>query len=152
MDGSAGYVVCYEFARENLRLGLDVVEDAVNPVSETRQAWRVVGEWLEVSLAEIELVCSDKRVHQQRIAVRTADMPGFVLLTWEEVESRQYDPCDRGDLVLDTAHRTVAPRVRTGQRLGSPHRFFRQARFLRRYLAGDGASGRGAFHILQEGG
>ncbi len=117
MDGSAGYVVCYEFARENLRLGLDVVEDAVNPVSETRQAWRVVGEWLEVSLAEIELVCSDKRVHQQRVAVRTADMPGFVLLTWEEVESLQYDPCDRGDLVLDTAHRTVAESLGAMRRL-----------------------------------
>lgn len=117
VDGPAGYVVCYELARENLRLGLDVVADTVNPVSETRQAWRAVAESLEVSFAEIEVVCSDKWVHQQRIAARTADIPGSVSLTWEEVESRQYDPWDRDPLVLGTAHQTVAESLGAMRRL-----------------------------------
>lgn len=38
VDGPAGYMVCYEIASQNLKLGLDVVADTVNPIRATRQA------------------------------------------------------------------------------------------------------------------
>lgn len=40
VNGPAGYIVCYEIASHNLRLGLDVIADTVNPIHETRRAWQ----------------------------------------------------------------------------------------------------------------
>ena len=107
IDGPEGYIVCYEIAAQNLRLGLDVIADTVNPIQVTRQAWRNVAESLETSFVEIEVVCSDEYEHRCRIETRIADIPGFVLPTWEQVKSRQYDAWDRDHIVIDTAHQTV---------------------------------------------
>lgn len=113
VDGPAGYIVCYEIASQNLRLGLDVIADTVNPIHETRQAWRGVAESLEIPFMEIEVVCSDEREHRHRIATRVADIPGLALPTWEEVKTRQYDFWDRDHIVIDTAHQTVAESLMT---------------------------------------
>lgn len=40
--GPAGYFVAYELARDNLRLGLNVIADSVNPLPLTREAYREV--------------------------------------------------------------------------------------------------------------
>lgn len=107
VDGPGGYVVCYELASHNLRLGLDVIADTVNPIHETRQAWRDVAASLDQPYAEIEVICSDEREHRHRIATRVIDIPGFVPPTWEEVKTRHYEAWDRERIVIDTAHRTV---------------------------------------------
>lgn len=118
VDGPAGYIVCYEIASQNLRLGLDVVADTVNPILETRQAWRDVAKSLSVPFVEIEVVCSDEYEHRVRIASRVADIPGFVLPTWNDVEGRQYDDWDRDHIVIDTAHKSVAESLITlGEKL-----------------------------------
>lgn len=108
VDGPAGYIVCYAIASQNLRLGLDLIADTVNPVQVTRQAWRNVAESLEAPFVEIEVVCSDDREHRHRIETRVADIPGFILPTWEQVRNRQYDVWDRDRIVIDTANQTVA--------------------------------------------
>lgn len=108
VDGPAGYIVSYEIASQNLKLGLDVIADTVNPIHVTRQAWRNVAESLEVPFIEIEVVCSDADEHRHRIETRVADIPGFVLPTWEKVKNRQYEVWDRDHIVIDTAHQTVA--------------------------------------------
>ena len=108
VDGPTGYMVCYELAAANLRLGLDVVADAVNPIGETREAWRNVAEALDVPYAEIEVVCSDDDEHRHRIVSRVSDIAGLTLPTWEEVKSRQYDAWDRDHIIIDTAHQTVS--------------------------------------------
>ncbi len=113
VDGPAGYLVCYAVASQNLCLGLDVIADTVNPIYETREAWRNVAISLAVPFVEIEVVCSDKSEHRLRITSRGADIPGLVLPTWEEVEDRRYDAWDRDHIVLDTAHRTVEESMRT---------------------------------------
>ncbi|MEK3791104.1 AAA family ATPase [Paenibacillus sp. FSL R7-0204] len=107
VDGPEGYIVCYEIARQNLILGLDVIADTVNPIHYTRQAWRNVAESLEISFVEIEVVCSDECTHKHRISTRTTDIPGFTLPTWNEVKNRHYEPWDRDRIVIDTAHQTV---------------------------------------------
>jgi len=61
----------------------DVIADTVNPIQVTRQAWRKVAESLETPFVEIEVVCSDDREHRHRIETRVADIPGFVLPSWE---------------------------------------------------------------------
>ncbi|WP_235613263.1 AAA family ATPase [Paenibacillus sp. LC231] len=53
LNGPEGYIVCYELAKQNLRLGLDVIADTVNPITITRQAWRDVAESLQIPFVEI---------------------------------------------------------------------------------------------------
>ncbi|MBB6636592.1 AAA family ATPase [Cohnella thailandensis] len=113
VDGPEGYLVCYAIASQNLQLGLDVVADTVNPIQVTRRAWRNVAESLEAPFVEIEVVCTDDREHKHRVETREADIPGFVLPTWEQVRNRQYEVWDRDRIVIDTAHRTVAESLET---------------------------------------
>ncbi|ACS99817.1 AAA family ATPase [Paenibacillus sp. JDR-2] len=113
IDGPEGYMVCYAMASQNLRLGLDVIADTVNPIQITREAWRHVAEALEIPLVEIEVVCSDEREHRHRVETREADIPDFALPTWEQVRNRQYEPWDRDRIVIDTAHQTVAESFKT---------------------------------------
>ncbi len=108
VDGSAGYIVGYALAKENLRWGLDVIADSVNPFSVTRQAWRNVAESLSVSFVEIEVVCSDQLEHRRRVESRVVNVPGLVLPIWSEVEKRPYEDWDRPHIVMDTAHQTVS--------------------------------------------
>lgn len=112
VNGPEGYMVCYELAKQNLRLGLDVIADTVNPITITRQAWRGVAESLQITFVEIEVVCSDKREHRHRICTRRTDIPGLILPTWDEVKSRQYEAWDRERLIIDTADQTVEESLR----------------------------------------
>lgn len=107
VKGPEGYMVCYEIARQNLLIGLDVIADTVNPISYTRQAWRNVAESLGIPYTEIEVVCSDEREHKQRVNTRTTDIPGFTLPSWDDVKNRYYEAWDSDHIVIDTAHHTV---------------------------------------------
>jgi predicted kinase len=66
VKGPEGHMVCYELGKQNLRLGLDVIADTVNPISITRQAWREVAESLQIPFVEIEVICSDESEHRHR--------------------------------------------------------------------------------------
>ena len=113
VDGPDGYVVGYEITRQNLRLGLDVVADSVNPLYITRQAWREVAESLAVSFIEIEVVCSNHDEHRRRVASRVVNVPGLVLPNWSDVEKRSYEAWDRPHIVIDTAYQTLSESVTT---------------------------------------
>ncbi|WP_258112518.1 hypothetical protein, partial [Alicyclobacillus sp. SP_1] len=106
VDESAGYIICYEIAKQNLKLGPEVVVDTVIPISEARQAWRVVAKSLNVPLLEIEVVCSDENEHRQRINSRVADIAGLALPTWDQVKNRHYEVWDRDHVIIDTAHKS----------------------------------------------
>jgi predicted kinase len=93
-------------AEDNLRLGMSVVADSVNPISITRRAWRDVAVRAAVAFVEIEVICSDAEEHRRRVETRSCDIPGLRLPTWNEVESRVYDPWETAPLVVDTAGRT----------------------------------------------
>lgn len=112
VNGPEGYIVCYEVAKQNLRIGLDVIADTVNPITITRQAWRGVAESLNIPFVEIEVICSDEQEHRHRIRTRLTDIPGLILPTWDEVERRQYEAWDSERLIIDTAHKTVAESLR----------------------------------------
>jgi predicted kinase len=103
----AGYQACYAVAADNLRLGLDVVGDSVNPWPETRDAWRDAGLAAGARVIEIEVVCSDPAEHRRRVETRTSEVPGLVLPDWAAVIGRDYRPWDRPPLVVDTAGRSA---------------------------------------------
>jgi predicted kinase len=104
----AGYRVGYGLAEDNLRLGLIVIADSVNPWPETREAWRAVARRGRVDLIEVEVICSDVTEHRRRIESRAADLEDFRLPAWPDVVSRDYRDWDGERLVIDTARQTPA--------------------------------------------
>jgi predicted kinase len=97
-----GYAVAYALAESNLRLGLTVIADSVNPIPLTRDAWRAVASRTGAVLVEVEVVCSDAFEHRRRVETRVTDLPGLVPPTWAEVVGRDYQARDDNRLVIDT--------------------------------------------------
>lgn len=116
VNGPQGYVVAYRVAGDNLRLGLEVVADSVNPLRITRAAWRDVARRAGVPFVEIEVICSDPAEHRRRVESRRADIPGFTLPSWEAVANREYEPWDTQPVVVDTAGQTPEQSVVVLQR------------------------------------
>ena len=95
-------------AEANLKLGISVVADCVNPVSESRSGWKQTAVRSSADLIEIEIVCSDPVEHRNRVEGRIADIPGHVLPTWEAVMKHVFEPWEGEHLILDTAAMPVA--------------------------------------------
>jgi predicted kinase len=93
--GPMGYVIAYRLSAENLRLGASVVADCVNPVHLTREAWREVAKSESIPIFEIEVICSNRLEHRERVETRTADIKDLQLPTWEKVVSREYEPWNK---------------------------------------------------------
>ena len=106
--GPVGYRVAYALAENNLKLGMNVVADSVNPIAITRDAWRRIADETSASIVEIEVVCSDPVEHRRRVESRTVDVPGLVLPTWQEIVDRDYEPWDRQRIIIDTAKASIA--------------------------------------------
>ncbi|CAM3442497.1 AAA family ATPase [Paenibacillus lupini] len=107
VNGPEGYIVCYEIAKQSLRLGHDVIADTVNPIHITCHDWRNVAESLEIPFVEIEVVCSDESEHRHRVLTRKTDISGLMLPTWDQVKNRHYEAWDRDHIIIDTANHTV---------------------------------------------
>ena len=107
----AGYRVGYAVAGDNLRLGLIVIADSVNPLAVTRAAWREVAARAGKRAVEAEVVCSDPGEHRRRVESRVADIPGHALPTWADVGAREYEPWDRNLIRIDTARTGVEQAV-----------------------------------------
>ncbi|MFF7656375.1 AAA family ATPase, partial [Streptomyces sp. NPDC007983] len=125
--GLAAYLVAEAVADGVLGLGQSMIIDAVNAVEVARQQWRALADLRRVPLAFIEVVCSDPRVHRQRLERRSRGIEGFEEPTWEAVQQRraEYEPWTDHRLVLDSiadltsnlvkAQEYVAARARSSQ-------------------------------------
>ncbi|MFD6512951.1 AAA family ATPase [Rhodococcus sp. NPDC060176] len=102
-SGTAGYIIGYALAAEQLRMGLSVVVECVNPVEVTRDAWSATAQQNSARLLNIEVICSDPDEHRRRAEQRVVDIPDLVLPTWQEILDRDYEPWTVERLVLDTA-------------------------------------------------
>lgn len=121
--GPAGYVAAYALAGSNLRLGLPVVADSVNPLPVTRQAWRDVAAAAGVPVLEVEVVCSDAAEHRRRVEARAGDIPGLMPPRWASVQAHDYAPWTTPRLVLDSAVLTPAAALALLlARMPAPHR------------------------------
>lgn len=103
----AGYLAIAAIALDNLRLGFDVMADTVNPVAASRRLWSSVAEEAGATLINVEVVCSDERVHRARVEARVSDIAGLVVPSWEKVVSREYEPWRESRIVIDTASNTL---------------------------------------------
>jgi predicted kinase len=102
--GLAAYVVVEDLAREQLVVGNDVIVDAVNDVEPARQQWRSLADRLDVPLAFVEVLCSDEREHERRLAARRRDIPGFPEPSWASVRARRasFDGWEEARLRVDS--------------------------------------------------
>lgn len=103
LQGPEGYLVAYNVAADNLRLGQSVIADSVNPLQLTRQAWRDVARGVGARFHEIEVVCSDEAEHRQRVESRRGQVAGLKLPSWHAVVDREYEPWQGEHIVVDTA-------------------------------------------------
>ncbi|VVO27460.1 AAA family ATPase [Pseudomonas fluorescens] len=101
--GKSGYSVANALAQANLSIGNTVIADCVNPVAESRQAWRKIADYHSVPLVDIEVVCSDIAEHRRRVETRELDIPGLVPATWQSVLDHDYEAWGFGPFRLDTA-------------------------------------------------
>ena len=103
----AGYRVGYAIAEDNLRAGLTVIADSVNPIQITRDQWITVASNARQKAMEVEIKCSDLVEHQRRVETRLADIAGHLMPTWHEVSTVDYHPWNREHLVIDTAGQSL---------------------------------------------
>ncbi len=101
--GTAGYVVGYALAEDNLRRGQIVVADSVNPIAATREAWRAAAKAASSPVLEVEIVCSDAAEHRRRVERRAVDIPDLDPPSWADVLAREYEAWSAPHLVIDTA-------------------------------------------------
>jgi len=104
--GASGYGVANALALSNLQLGQMVVADCVNPVRESREAWKTTAAMAGVALLDIRVICSDRQEHQRRVETRTGDIPGLVPPSWESVLAHEYEDWDEVPLTVDTSFTT----------------------------------------------
>lgn len=96
-------------ADQNLRLGLDVVVDAVNDSEEARQTWRTAAARTGAHLDFVHLVISDVQEHERRIGDRDRGLSHVGEPTWSDVLRRRTDYAAWSDEVLefDTSEQSV---------------------------------------------
>lgn len=112
LTNDAGYCVAYVVAEENLRLGRIVIADSENPLELTRDSWLRVAARANVRAVEVELTCSYRETHRQRVERRADDAAGIRHPSWENVVHRLYQSWTRDHMVVDTSQKSVAECVR----------------------------------------
>ena len=60
---------------------------------------------------DVEVICSNPKLHRERVEHRTADIEGLALPDWQAVITRDYQPWDSERLVLDSAILSVTQSV-----------------------------------------
>jgi len=96
--GLAEYLAVRDVAAEHLRLGRDVVVDAVNGVEAAREMWRTLATESQAVLSFVMVTCSDPDEHRRRVEARADPTPPLPSPSWAEVVDREFVPW--GDPVL----------------------------------------------------
>jgi predicted kinase len=102
--GFAAYGVVAALAETQLRIGHNVIIDAVNPVKAARELWVRLAESLEIPLRVVEVVVGDDAEHRRRVEARFAARDHDGIPDWVRVLERQaeYEPYLGPRLVVDT--------------------------------------------------
>jgi len=109
--GIATYAAANAVADGCLRVGVDVVVDAVNPVEAARKGWRELAQRTGVSLRVVEVVCTNADEHRRRVEHRVSDLEGLTAPTWSDVAAREYDAWTEPRLTVDTSAEPVEASV-----------------------------------------
>lgn len=107
--GVAAYEATRAMSEQNLRLGHDVVVDAVNNSEDARQTWRTAASRAGAHIEFVHLVISDVQEHERRLSGRGRGLAYVGEPTWSGVQRRRADYAAWSDEVLefDTATQTA---------------------------------------------
>ncbi|MCF8610214.1 ATP-binding protein [Gordonia sp. HY285] len=89
--GVSAYEAVRAMAEQNLRLGHDVIVDAVNDSEEARQTWRTAASRTDACIEFVYLMISDAREHERRLSGRDRGLVFVGEPTWTDVERRRAD-------------------------------------------------------------
>lgn len=98
--GVAAYEATRAMVELNLRLGHNVVVDAVNDSEEARQTWRTAASATGAALEFVQLVTSDSREHERRLLGRDRGLAHVGEPTWADVQRRDAEYAAWTDEVL----------------------------------------------------
>lgn len=101
--GAHGYDLALAAADTCLTAGTGVLVDAVFDVAAARRPFRDLATRHGVPVHWVRLICTDRAEHRRRVEERSADLPGHVLPTWEQVQARRVDQWHDRHTVVDTA-------------------------------------------------
>lgn len=103
--GLAAYLIAQTLAKEQLKLDLSVIIDAVSPVKEARVMWNELSKKYNAQLIIIECVL-DKDLHKKRIESRIRKLYGIPEITLDDVEKcrKEYLKWEEERLIIDTSN------------------------------------------------
>jgi predicted kinase len=110
-----GYRLAYRLVEDNLIIGNNVVADQCNPYELTRNEWNNVAIKNNCEYINIEIICSNKTEHKNRVENRKAEIENIQLPTWEEIIKREsdknypayYEPWKEEHIIIDTANKSI---------------------------------------------
>lgn len=97
-----GYEIVYYQAKENLELSKNVIIDCCNPILESRELWNKLSEVNSTKVINIEVICGDKQIHQNKVETRYKSNPNKYP-TWQNVLGRDYEFWKNEIIRVDTA-------------------------------------------------
>jgi predicted kinase len=102
--GSIGYDLLTALATRQLMLGQSAILDSVASTASIRACWQELADEFGVARFVIECICSDEKVHRERLSGRQRGIPGWPELDWAEVERVRgyYEPWCEERLLLDS--------------------------------------------------
>lgn len=102
-----GYRLSYRVAKDNLQIGNSVIADSCNPIQLTRDEWQEVACSADAAFMNIEIICSNHKIHKQRVESRSSNIPNFALPSWQEVVDREYHEWKEDRVIIDTAKKSI---------------------------------------------
>lgn len=107
--GVAAYEATRAMSEQNLRLGHDVVVDAVNDSEAAQPTWRTAATRTGAHIEFVHLVISDAQEHERRLSGRDRGLTHVGEPTWSDVQRRREDYAvwSHGFLEFDTAALTA---------------------------------------------
>ena len=102
-----GYRLAYRIIADNLNIGNNVVVDSCNPIKLTRNEYENVAVGNNCKYKNIEIICSNKNEHRNRIEIRENDIKNLKLPKWEDILKRYYEKWDEDHIIIDTANKNI---------------------------------------------
>lgn len=120
--GWAGYDMITALADDNLAIDHSVVLDAVAWTTAVREGWAALATEHHAAFRPIEVICSDRRVHRERLEQRQRNIEGFPETSWNDVQEagERFEPWTGERLILDTCDPMDAVIGRAIAYLGTP--------------------------------
>ena len=102
-----GYRLAYRVIADNLDIGNSVVVDSRNPIKITRDEYENIALENNCKYINIEIICSNKNEHKNRIETRENDIKNLELPKWDDIVKRDYEEWDKDHIIIDTASKNI---------------------------------------------